>query len=267
MNYDSVSIIIPIYNVSLNILSKSFESISKQTFENFEAILIDDSSNLDTSNFCIEYCKIDSRFNYIKPPIKLGLVNSLNLGIQSAKHDILARFDSDDICYFDRIAKQIEFLKNNKNIDVLGGNIEVINSDYKHLYIRKYPVTHSEIVKSMHIVCPIAHPTVMYKKVVIKKVGYYNDSYRYAEDIDLWLRLLSSGAKFYNLNTPLIKYRQDSLVRNIDHYKYFLKARINNFKLKFFPRNIIGISMLLFVVYMPNFILDIYYKFKYKIEK
>ena len=267
MNYDYVSIIIPIYNVLPSILSKSFESISKQTFENFEAILIDDSSNVDTSNFCIEYCKIDSRFNYIKPPIKLGLVNSLNLGIQSAKHDLLARFDSDDICYFDRIAKQIEFLKNNKNIDVLGGNIEVINSNYKHLYIRKYPVTHSEIVKSMHIICPIAHPTVMYKKEVIKKVGYYNDSYRYAEDIDLWLRLLSTGAKFYNLNTPLIKYRQDSLVRNKDHYKYFLKARINNFKFNYFPRNLIGIVILFFIVYTPIIILDIYYKSKYKIEK
>jgi len=267
MNYDSVSIIIPIYNVNPSILSKSFESISNQTFENFEVVLVDDSFSLDTINFCLEYCKIDNRFNYIKPPIRLGLVNSLNLGIKNAKHDLLARFDSDDICYLDRIAKQIEFLKNNKNIDVLGGNMEVIDSDYNHLYIRKYPITHSEIIKSMHIICPMAHPTVMYKKEIIKKVGYYNDNYRYAEDIDLWLRLLSSGAKFQNLNTPLIKYRQDSAVRNKDHYKYFLKARINNFKLYYFPRNLIGISMLFFVIYMPNLILHLYYKFKYKIEK
>lgn len=267
MNYDFVSIIIPIYNVAPNILSKSFESITNQTFKNFEAILIDDSSNCDTTNFCLEYCKIDSRFNYIRPTQKLGLVNSLNLGIDRAKHEIIARFDSDDICYTDRISKQIEFLKNNTDIDVLGGDIEVINSNYKHLYFRKYPVTHREIAKSMQIICPIAHPTVMYKKEVIKKVGYYDDSYRYAEDIDLWLRLLSSGVRFSNLNTPLIKYRQDTLVRNKDHYKYFLKARIKNFNFKFFPRNLIGISMLLFIAYSPTIILDIYYKFKYKIEK
>ena len=267
MNYDSVSIIIPIYNVDPIILSKSFESISSQSFKSFEVILIDDSTKSETSDFCLQYCKSDTRFSYIKPTQKLGLVNSLNLGIQRAKNDIIARFDSDDICYEDRISKQVEFLKNNLDIDILGGYIEVINSDYKHLYIRKYPVSHSEIVKSMQIFCPIAHPTVMYKKAVLQRVGYYDDNFKYAEDIDLWLRLLSIGAKFSNLNTPLIKYRQDTLVRSKEHYKYFLNARIKNFNLKYFPRNIFGITILLFVIYMPTFILDIYYKFKYKIEK
>jgi glycosyltransferase involved in cell wall biosynthesis len=267
MNYDAVSIVIPVYNVSPEILSKSFESVTLQSFTSFEAIIIDDSTNFDTSQFCLDYCKLDNRFNYIKPAKKLGLVNALNLGILSSNYELIARFDSDDICNVDRLFQQLEFLKQNKDIDVLGGNIEVITSSDKLLYVRKYPTTHREIARSMHIICPIAHPTVMFKKDVIKKFGYYDNRYRYAEDIDLWLRLLSNGVKFYNLDVPLVKYRQDALTRNKEHYKYFLKARLNNFNFRFFPLNVIGIIMLLLVVYMPDFILNFYYKSKYKIGK
>jgi glycosyltransferase involved in cell wall biosynthesis len=266
MNYDSVSIVIPVYNTSTEILSKSFKSITSQIFKNFEVIIIDDSSNIETSKFCNEYCKVDTRFQHIKPDKKLGLVNSLNLGIRNAKFELIARFDSDDICFLDRLSKQVEYLKFNQDIDVLGGNIEVINSNYDTLYIRKYPTSHKKISKSMHIFCPIAHPTVLYKKEIILKYGNYDSNYKYAEDIDLWLRWLSNGVKFSNLNTPLIKYRQDSLTRNKEHYKYFLKARLKNFKIKYFPINFIGILLLSFVLITPNFILNNYYKYKYKID-
>jgi glycosyltransferase involved in cell wall biosynthesis len=267
MNYDSISIIIPVYNVNTVLLSKSFESITNQTFKNFEAIIIDDSTNILTSQHCKEYCNLDNRFRYIRPSEKLGLVNALNLGIKTCKFDLVARFDSDDICIVDRLEKQISFMKNNQDIDVLGGNIEVINSDDVYLYTREYPTNHLEIARSMHITCPIAHPTVLYKKEVIERNGYYNSDFKFAEDIDLWLRLLSAGVKFANLNIPLIKYRQDNLVRNKDHYKFFLKARIKNFSLRFFPINIVGIFMLLIINYSPDFILNLYYTHRYKIEK
>lgn len=267
MNYDSISIIIPVYNVDTIILSKSFESITNQTFRNFEAIIIDDSTKIETSQFCIKYCKFDNRFQYIRPEKKMGLVNALNLGIKNSNFDLVARFDSDDICNLDRLYKQITFMKNNQEIDVLGGNIEVINSKDDYLYTRKYPIKHRDIARSMHIICPIAHPTVLYKKEVIVNNGYYDNNFKYAEDIDLWLRLLSTGVKFANLNIPLIKYRQDTLVRNKDHYKYFLKARRKNFSLKYLPFNILGIFMLLIIIYTPDSLLNLYYTNKYNIEK
>jgi glycosyltransferase involved in cell wall biosynthesis len=265
MNYDSISIIIPVYNVDTTILSKSLKSISKQTFKNFEAFLIDDSTNLMTSQYCIEYCKLDNRFQYIRPTKRMGLVNALNLGIKSCNFDLIARFDSDDICNLDRLYRQITFMKNNQEIDVLGGNIEVINSNDEYLYLRKYPMNHKKITRSMHIICPIAHPTVVYKKEIIENNGCYDSNFKYAEDIDLWLRLQSAGVKFANLNLPLIKYRQDTLVRNKDHYKYFLKARIRNFNLRYIPFNIIGIILLLIIIYTPDSILNLYYTYKYKI--
>ncbi len=266
MNYNSISIIIPVYNVDKAILSKSLESITNQTFGNFEAIIIDDSTNVETSQYCKAYCNIDNRFKYIKPEKKMGLVNALNLGIKNCNFDLIARFDSDDICNLDRLDRQMTFMKNNQDIDVLGGNIEVINTNGEYLYTRKYPQSHREIARSMHIICPIAHPTVIYKKEVIEKNGYYNTAFEYAEDIDLWLRLLSVGVKFANLNISLIKYRQDNLVRNKDHYKYFLKARIKNFSFKFIPFNIVGILMLLVIKFTPATILNLYYTYKYKIE-
>lgn len=265
MNYNNISVVIPNYNVDPKILLKSFESISNQTFKNFEVLLVDDSTNALSSGFCSSYCESDKRFKHIKPDRKLGLPESLNLGVQLSKYDIIARFDSDDICYTDRFEKQINFLRLNPDIDVLGGNIEVIDSNERHLFYRAYPSTHRRIKKYLNINCPIAHPTVMFKKKIFQLTGGYNSKYKSAEDLELWIRMLSIGAKFHNLDYTLIKYRQDTMVRQRDHYRFFLKARLANFHLKYLPYNLLGIFLLFGSNILPILFLEKYYKYKYKV--
>jgi GT2 family glycosyltransferase len=115
-------------------------------------------------------------------------------------------------------------------------------------------------------VCPIAHPSVIFKKTVFDRVGGYDESFKFAEDIDFWLRCINSGARFSNLNLPIVSYRQNDTIRDKQHYKYFLKARLKNFKIRYFPFNIIGIALLIFASFLPKYFLRIYYKKKYYLK-
>jgi glycosyltransferase involved in cell wall biosynthesis len=264
MNFESVSFVIPVYNVESGILLKSLKSVANQTHKSFEAIIVDDSTDDTCSSVCSAFCAEDIRFIYVKPEHRLGLVKALNYGVSLAKYDLIVRFDSDDICLDNRLELQLGFLKKNIDIDVLGGNIEVIDYSDQKLFIRKYPRSHSEISKSIHIDCPIAHPSVIFKKAIFEKVGGYDENFKFAEDIDFWLRCFNYGARFSNLQLPIIKYRQNDIIRNKQHYKYFLKARLKNFKMQYFPFNIFGIALLTFVNLMPMYFLRIYYTKKYK---
>ena len=73
MDYNYLSVVIPVFNVNIKILQKSLESISKQTHSFFEAILIDDSTDIECSKFCSNYCSSDNRFRYYKTDKRLGL--------------------------------------------------------------------------------------------------------------------------------------------------------------------------------------------------
>lgn len=263
MDYKYISIVIPVFNVSTKILQKSLESISKQTHSFFEAILIDDSTDIECSKFCSNYCSKDNRFRYYKTDRRLGLSKSLNFGISIASHDLIARFDSDDICYLNRLELQIKYLNKNNHIDVLGGAIQIINNIGEVKSIRSYPTQTNKFRRGMQIDCSIAHPTVIFKKQLVSDYGGYDEAFLYCEDVDLWLRWLNNGVRFSNLDIPLIKFRQEQYIRNSKHYKYFLKARIQNFNYKFMPYNLIGIFLLILTQIIPDNLMKLYYRFKY----
>lgn len=265
MKFKSISIVIPVYNVESSILFESLESVRTQTFTSFEAIIIDDSTSLICSDFCKKFCASDDRFRYFKPKNKLGLAKSLNYGISLAKNDLIARFDSDDICFKNRLDLQINYFNANPKIDVLGGNMEIIDDKGNSISIRKYPSTHNDIIREMQINCAVAHPTVIFKKELIEKYNGYKENLLFAEDVDIWLRWMNKGVRFANLNKTLIKYRQNEFIRNKKHYKNFLMVRLSNFNYKLIPYNIIGILLLFFAKYTPKSLLGIYYKLKYKL--
>jgi glycosyltransferase involved in cell wall biosynthesis len=264
MVYHYVSIVIPVFNVDIKILHKSLESISKQTYSFYEVIIIDDSTDLECSKFCSDYCSFDNRFRYYKTEKRLGLSKSLNFGISISKYDLIARFDSDDICFLNRLELQINYLNRNNHIDVLGGAMQIINNLEEVKSIRLYPTETNKIRRGMQIDCSIAHPTVIFKKQLVTDHGGYDENFIYCEDVDLWLRWLNNGVIFSNLDVPLIKFRQDDYIRGSEHYKYFLKARLQNFNFKFMPFNFMGIFLLLLTQIVPDNIMELYYRHKYK---
>lgn len=224
-----ISIIVPNFNEEQKLLFESLYSLKNQTYSNFEVIIVDESTELGLADFCKQQCNSDCRFIYIRPEQRLGLAASLNLGLQKASGIYIARFDSDDICHLSRFEKQVEFLEENKDIDIVGSWIDVINEKKDTIYKRKYPISHAEITRKFIFSSAIAHPSVMFRKALINSGDFFYDpSFKYCEDLELWLRLLRKGARFANIPESLVFYRQEDSVRPGNHWMFNYKARKKN---------------------------------------
>ena len=134
----------------------------------------------------------------IKSENMLPLADALNLAIHEAQTDIIARIDPDDQSLPNRFREQIDILEKNPEITVCGTSVKMND------WIRHYPERDTDIKKKMNMVNPIAHPSVMFRKADILKVGGYDNVLK-AQDYLLWLKLRAAGAKFFNIQNPLVR--------------------------------------------------------------
>lgn len=224
-----VTILVPSFNEDGTTIRESFEALRQQTWQDFECLVIDESTDAARAAAIQAECDLDSRFKYLRPETRLGLAGSLNFGLSQAKGLFIARCDSDDICLPDRIASQANYLQEHPDIGILGGAMEIIDEDGTHLGYRSYPLEHSSICSAMMLINALAHPTVMFRREVPKLYGGYDPSFRYSEDLELWLRWLNAGVRFANLPQVVLKYRQQSTSRNQAHWAFNRRARWRHF--------------------------------------
>lgn len=136
-----------------------------------------------------------------------GLGNALRLGVESAKYDIIARMDSDDICLPDRFEKQLAYLNAHPDCDIVGGQItEFIDSPENVAGKRAVPCSNKEIYDYMKVRCAFNHPTVMFKKESVLNAGNYIDWF-WNEDYYMWIRMMEQGCVFANLSDVLVNMR------------------------------------------------------------
>lgn len=195
-----------IYN-SEKFLDKSIQSILNQTFKNFEFIIINDCSTDNSLRIIKEYIKKDKRIKLIKNTENIGLTKSLNKGLRKAKGRYIARMDADDISLPERFQIQYDYLEQHPNIFLIGGG--ALNIDEKEIIrtINK-TITGSDLIKkNLYSKNCIYHPTIMFRN---EKNIFYREKFKYAQDYDFYLMLLSKGKIFGNLREPLIKYRINS---------------------------------------------------------
>jgi len=217
----------PFYNCE-KYLDKAISSILNQTFQDFEFIIINDASS-DRSDEIIQKYLTDKRIVYIKNRERKGIVYNLNKGIEISKADIIARMDGDDISEPQRLEVQYQFLQRNPNIALVGCFVKLINEKGEICGRKIKPVTYQEIKKDILIYSPFIHPTIMIRKDVFKKVGFYRKQYLWCEDIDLWYRIVFSGFEVANTPQYLLKYRvTDSSVR----FKYGKQLALRHFRLR-----------------------------------
>jgi glycosyltransferase involved in cell wall biosynthesis len=257
-----LSVVVPNFNEEVETVKKAFDSLSIQSFPDFEVLVIDDSTNTELANACYELTLKDSRFAYIKPINRLGLASSLNLGIKFSKGLYIARFDSDDICEPDRFRLQLQYLEKHEYIDVVGSWMNIMNGDSDEILTRKYPSNHNEIVKKFIYANAMAHPTIMIRKasLIKEKNGPYRSDFSYCEDLELWLRLISKGIRFANIPIPLITYRQNTTHRTFPNWKFNIKARLLHISRPYLFRKILAIGLLMIWVLLPKFIRNFVYK-------
>ena len=197
-----------VYNESEKILRMAIDSILNQSYDDFEFIIIlDNPDNHIIKNVLLEYKKIDGRINLIFNKHNLGLANALNIGLNHAKGEYIARMDADDISSHNRLKIQKDYLDKNDSISVVSGNnvyIDENNNVIKNNISLKS--ANYDIVKIMSIKNVIIHPCVMFRKNDILKVGGYR-CIPAIEDYDLWTRLLANGYQIGIIDKCLLKYR------------------------------------------------------------
>lgn len=257
-----VSLVVPAFNETRDVLALSLGSIAAQSFSNFECLVIDESTDPESISACHDFCVQDKRFRYVHPEMRLGLAASLNLGISLAQGDLIARFDSDDVCMPSRLALQVAFMHTHPDVDVVGGGLEIISADGKTIAFRDFPLDHATIERRFQTMTPIAHPTVMVRKSVFLEHGGYDPTFLFAEDLELWLRLLNRGVRFANMKEVLVRYRQQNTCRNPIHWRYNLRARRRNFSIRQLPMRVLGICGMSVWGILPSGVQEhLYYSF------
>ncbi|MDK0613774.1 glycosyltransferase [Clostridium perfringens] len=218
-----VSVIMSTYNEQEEWLRLAVESILNQTYKDIEfIIIIDNPNNSSIIQIINEYENYDNRIKVIVNEKNIGLVNSLNKGIKYSNGNYIARMDADDISDLYRIEKQMDLIKNNKDIDLLGCGIEYINENGVNIYKSNiYGTTIKSAKKSLNYSNIIAHPTWLFKKEVFNIIGGYRNI-KYAEDYDFLLRSIDNGFNVVNINDVLLKYRirNNSISRKNEYYQY-----------------------------------------------
>lgn len=183
-----VSVVMSVYNGE-SYLTDAINSIIRQSFEDFELIVIDDSSTDNTLEILNQFVKIDSRIRIIAQNSRVGLTRSLINGLSKARGVLIARHDADDISVRERFANQVEYLNKHTDFGLIGTAVTRIDSYGKEI---AHPIVirgNKKIKRLLRGGNVFAHGSVMVRKKVIETVGGYRSGFSYAQDYDLWLRI------------------------------------------------------------------------------
>ncbi len=257
-----VSVVFPVYNDSVEYITKSVESILNQSYQNFELIIADDSTNEETIQILNKYAQ-NSKIKIHRANYKRNLPTALNEAIEDALGKYIARADADDIQNIDRLAKQVSYLELNENIGIVGSNVIYIDEKESIIKEKKLPETSEKIYRTIHIHNPISHPTTLIRKTFFTSVGTYNIELKRAEDYDLWHRAKQNGWLMYNIQEPLVYYRLSNInKRDIQNWKINLKIKLKYFSLKYLPQSLIGVIFVAVFLCIPKPLKKIiYHKF------
>ena len=207
--YPEYSVVMAVYkNDRPEWFLQAIDSLLTQTVRSNDIIIVVDgplTSELD--NVLSGYEKHEE-VSVIRLPENKGLGNALNVGIAQSSNELIGRMDADDISVSNRFELQLAEFAKNPDLGILGGQIaEFIDMPDTITAHRKVPVSYADIKRFAKRRSPFNHPTVMYKKSVIQKLGGYDISAIRIEDYDLWLRALSQGVVCANISSVLLNYR------------------------------------------------------------
>ena len=203
-----ISILLPCYNAEKH-LHEALESIIRQTYTNIEIIAIDDGSVDKTPVILKEHADRDNRIKVFTNDKNIGLIQTLNKGIEFCSGEFIARMDTDDISHPRRLEIQIACFRNNPELGLVSCAHKMISEHGKYLYT--LPVI-AQTPEANHFVSffmnPFGHPAVIIKAEILKKHKYkFNSEIFHTEDYEIWTRMMRNGVKGRNIPQSLMDYR------------------------------------------------------------
>ncbi|MBI1920674.1 MAG: glycosyltransferase [Geobacter sp.] len=201
-----VTVLMPVYNGE-RFLREAIDSILAQSFTDFELLIINDGSTDGSAGIIESYG--DPRIRLVHNERNLGLVATLNRGIDLARGEYLARMDADDVSLPERLERQVTYLDAHPGVGVCAVRVALIGSEGEargEWDMDRQTTSWQEIRACLPKSNCIAHPGVMARKDLLARYRYRAEQL-HAEDYDLWLRLCADGHKIGKIAEPLLRYR------------------------------------------------------------
>lgn len=202
MTTPRVSILMPVYNVA-PYLREAMDSILAQTFQDFELIVLDDCSPDNSAEILDTYT--DERIVRYRGEKNMGLSNVLNVGMQLARGEFIARMDSDDLSTHERLAVQVAYLEAHPEVDLCSCGMELFGAK-QETWVRETNVEDVKITALFH--SPILHASSMWRRASFERVGLrFLQEMVPAEDYDMWTRAMAAGLRLVNIPQVMYLYR------------------------------------------------------------
>lgn len=223
-----ITVLMSVYKEPIEWIRLSIDSILKQTFHDFEFIIINDNpGRMENTLLLNEYAAKDSRLVIITNEINIGLTKSLNKGLLLARGEYIARMDADDISLPTRFEKQLNYLKNNPDVGAVGCNAYVIN-EKSEITSKMTRPSNKDYLRYLSIFeSPIFHPSSFFRRFISNKAVKYDESVKYSQDYALWISLLKI-CNIANLEEKLLYYRKAETQISKAHYLEQQQFAFNN---------------------------------------
>lgn len=240
-----VSVLMPVYNVA-PYLKEAMDSILNQTYRDFELIVLNDCSP-DNSEEILDTFS-DERIVRYRGQQNVGLANVLNMGIEMARGEYIARMDSDDISLPQRMEKQVAYLDNHPTVDLVSAGMQRFGAS-QEVMIRPSDIEDVKFNAMSH--SPVLHASSVWRKdKFLNHNLFYRQEMVPVEDYDLWTRALAQGLVLVNTPDVLYLYRtHSSQVTRVNKDWSVAKSIQSNYIKAIFPSatndNVIGFSNLL----------------------
>lgn len=275
VNNPKVSILMSVYNESVNDISISIDSILNQTLKDFEFIIVlDDPNNSDAKKLLQSYQKKDKRIVFLENKKNSGLGYSLNRGIKLAKGKYIARMDTCDIVDKNKLKLQFDYLDKNNNIDLVFSWWVEIDENKNKYYRKPESFKFENINKYFFGGAILLHASMMVKTEILKENNYLVMSR--PEDFVLFLKLIKKGYEFgvvqkvlytyYNTRfNPEEKYKKVRVYSK--NYFFVLLKEIKNYKFNFHFWKMLFIVFIEYILSRSKFIFYLFYLGLEKIYK
>lgn len=216
-----ISVLMGTFNESRQYVAQAVRSIRRQTFRDFEFLICDDGSKPEFYRWLQEYCSQDARIKLIRNEKNCGLAQVLNRCLKLATGAYIARMDADDISSVKRLEKQAVFLHQHREYAFVGCNVYLVDDQGVWGIRRLEQIPKKESFLSTS---PFVHPAVMFRQGILTKLHGYCQSPKVlrTEDYELFMRLYAAGYQGYNLQEPLLAYREERKAYQKRQYHYRL---------------------------------------------
>ncbi len=207
MPIPAISVLMCVHNGEAY-LEEATDSILNQDFEDFELVIVDDASTDATQQILNRYAKADARVKVIRNGSNLGLTKSLNVGLETAKGEFIARMDADDASYPNRLSLQLEAMQSDPELIILGAGCEIVG-EKDHRFGRSSEALSSAQILWHLCLAPVCyHPTYFFRRVLSDgQPVRYDTTFDTAQDYDLWSRLSEQGPTQVT-DAVVLKYRR-----------------------------------------------------------